>query len=113
MSLDIRLRRSSKPPIGPLSLHGRHPAAHGTRGGHLELNPGLEKAMRAFASATSGPTHTKAAVTARLAHPQAQELLPCAVNQRAWWSRIIATASAALSTQHGICMSCGLASSNP
>ena len=77
------------------------------------LDPGREKGIRAFASATSGPTHTKAAVTARLAHPQVQELLPCAVNQRAWWSRTMATASAALSTQHGIRMSCGLASSNP
>ena len=44
---------------------------------------------------------------------QRQELLPCAVNQRAWWSRITATASAAFSTQRGICMSRELASSNP
>jgi len=42
-----------------------------------------------------------------------QELLPCAANQRAWCSRITATASAALSTQHGICISWELASSNP
>ena len=37
-----------------------------------------------------------------------QEPVPCAINQRAWRSRIMATASAALSTQHGICMSCGI-----
>ena len=59
------------------------------------------------------PHYYQACRNHRLGAPAPQELLPCEVNQRAWWSRITATACAPLSTQHGISMSCGLASSNP
>ena len=82
-----------------------------------EVAPKLKAGVRILSETVcadlAGEAEWRTTRTTPLAQPTPQELLPCAANQRAWCSRITATASAALSTQHGICISWELASSNP
>src|SRR6516164_8989541 len=72
-----------------------------------EVAPKLKIGVRMLSETVradlAGEAEWRTTRTTPLAQPTPQELLPCAANQRAWCSRITATASAALSTQHGIC----------